>query len=289
MKHLITLIVLSFASSQLLAQTPTVNVTAMTDTLYLMQGRGGNVLASVGGDGVLLIDNDYGDLAQAYSDAVDSFAKGSPRFVVNTHWHGDHTGSNAFWGGRGVTLVAHDNVRKRLSNDHDSPFFGRTIPASEPAAWPVLTYADSMAIHFNYDTLELRHLPGGHTDGDTVVFFVGSNVVHMGDLFFKDRFPFIDASSGGSALAYLKNVEAVLQRTDSQTIIVPGHGSLADKADLARYLDMLETTRREVIAMKAEGLALAAMQKRGLDPRWKSWGGGFINEANYISFVAADL
>jgi cyclase len=289
MKWIGTTIFLLIANLVQAADQPVVSSQEIAEGLYLLQGRGGNVLASMGSDGLLLIDDDYAELAPAYEDALGKLGKDMPHYVINTHWHGDHAGGNTFWGERGAIIVAHDNVRKRVSNDQNNAFFGRTTPAMAPSGWPVVSYADSMALHFNYDTLQLQHYPNGHTDGDTVVFFVGSNVVHMGDHFFKDRFPFIDIDSGGSADGYLANIKSILHKVDGRTIIVPGHGDLADRSDLQRYLQMLEETRTELAQMKAEGLSLKAMQERGLNAKWQSWGGGFINQANYISFVAASL
>ncbi len=289
MKANLLLFLVLISNLSLAADGPTVTSAQIADGLYLLQGRGGNVLASVGSDGVLLIDDDYAELTAGYEKALKQLAKGQPRFVINTHWHGDHVGGNVFWGEAGATIVAHDNVRKRVSSDQHNKFFGRTTPAMPAVAWPAVTYRESMALHFNDDTLELQHFPAGHTDGDSVVFFVGGNVVHMGDHFFKDRFPFIDLASGGSAEGYLKNIASILTRVDDDTVIVPGHGSLAKREDLQRYHQMLTQTRAEVVQMQAEGLSLEAMQARGLDAVWQSWGAGFINQANYIAFIAAGL
>lgn len=289
MKILISLLLILLAQSALAAEPVTLSSSEIADGLYLLQGKGGNVLASVGDDGVLLIDDDYADLAPLYKAKLAELGSKLPRFLINTHWHGDHVGGNNFWGASGATIVAHENVRKRVSSDQHNALFGRTTPALPRAGWPVVTFSDSMALNFNNDTLELQHFPAGHTDGDVVVFFVGSNVVHMGDHFFKNRFPFVDLASGGSAEGYLNNVESILLRVDAQTVIVPGHGGLANYADLLRYQQMLVETRAEMVQMKNEGLSLKAMQARGLDRKWQSWGAGFVKQDNYISFVAAGL
>lgn len=269
------------------AEPPSVTTTAIKGPLYLLQGRGGNVLASVGDDGVLLIDDDYDGYGDAYAEALAALGQSNARYVINTHWHGDHSGSNGYWSNRGAVLVAHDNVRQRLSTDQENAFFGRTTPASPVAAWPQVTFEQSMAIHFNGDTLEIQHYPAGHTDGDSIIFFQKQNVVHMGDHFFKDRFPFIDLDSGGSPRAFIRNIAAVLQLVDEETVIVPGHGSLAGKSDLQVYHTMLINTLAEVQTMQSEGLTLKQMQAEGLDERWSDWGGGFINEPNFIAFLAA--
>lgn len=271
------------------AETPSVTTTQIKPSLYLLQGRGGNVVASVGGDGVLLVDDDYSQYAPAYDEAVGKISNANVRFVVNTHWHGDHTGSNEFWGKKDAVIVAHDNVRQRLSTLQVNKFLGRETPASDPAAWPLVSFGDSMALHLNGNSIELQHYPRGHTDGDTVVYFATDNVVHMGDHFFKDRFPFVDIGSGGNAASFTDNVKAVLAKVDANTVIVPGHGSLANKSDLQRYHQMLVDTRAEVAAMKSSGMTLQQVQQRGLDSRWDSWGTGFIDEEKWISFIYASL
>ena len=287
MKNTLILAAVMLAALPLQAQEPHVNATTIKDGLYLLKGEGGNVLASAGHDGLLLIDSDYAHYAPAYQRALVDLGQQLPRLLVNTHWHGDHTGGNAYWGEQGTLVVAHDKVRERMSTRQQNKFLGGAM-AAEAAAWPVVTYGDAMTLHFNGDTLEVRHFPRGHTDGDSVVFLLNANVVHMGDHYFKDRFPFIDMDSGGSVSGFIANIGGILEMIDVDTVIVPGHGALAGRDDLQRYLVMLRETRAEVAAMRAGGLDLAAMQRRGLDKRWSAWGGGFINEANWIAFLAAD-
>ena len=270
-----------------LAQKPEVKITPLKDSLYLLQGRGGNVVASLGDDGVLMIDNDFANYRPAYQAALDSLGDAKVRFVINTHWHGDHTGGNAGWGESGSVILAHDNVRQRLSTTQVNKFFDRTTEASPAAAWPLVTYADSLALHVNGDTVEVQHYPAGHTDGDSVVFFVKANVVHMGDHYFKDRFPFVDLASGGSVDGFVDNIAALLERVDGNTIIVPGHGDLANRADLKRYHQMLLETRKTVRDMLARGMDLEAIQARGLGKKWEAWGKLFINEDAWISFIVA--
>ena len=289
MRKLLALLLVFAACNSFAADESSVTTTHIKSGLYLLQGRGGNVLASVGDDGVLLVDDDYAQYGPAEEKAVKALSDHGVRFVVNTHWHGDHTGSNEYWGKREAVIVAHDNVRRRLSTLQVNKFFGRDTPPSDPAAWPLVSYGDSMALHLNGNTIELRHYPRGHTDGDSVVFFTTDNVVHMGDHFFKDRFPFVDMDSGGHVGGYATNVAAILDSVDAQTVIVPGHGSLANKADLQRYHQMLQATRAEVGAMKSSGMSLEQVQERGLDLRWASWGTGFINEENWIAFLYASF
>ena len=288
MRFLIAVALIALTPLALGQDNPGVRTSALSDTLYLLQGRGGNVVASVGGDGVLMIDDDYGQMVAAYQAALDALDAAAPRFVINTHWHGDHTGGNAHWGGKGAVIMAHHNVRERMSTRQDNKFFGRVTEPSPAAAWPVVTYGDASALHFNGDTLDIQHYPTGHTDGDSVVYFVNANVAHLGDHFFKDRFPFIDIGSGGSVDGFIANIDAILQRVDGETLIVPGHGSVANRADLVRYREMLGTTVKAIRAHKAAGLSVDDARQKGLDARWDSWGSGFIDRDAWIGIVYSD-
>ena len=275
------------AGAQAETAVPTVNATPIKGSLHLLQGKGGNVLASVGEDGILIIDDDYTEYADAYHQALKALAgnEGLPRFVINTHWHFDHVGGNAYWGERGAVILAHTNVYQRMSTRQEMKVFERVVEPSPASALPVVTYGDALALHFNGDQLEVQHYPRGHTDGDSIVFFIEENVVHMGDHFFKDRFPFVDMSSGGTVDGFINNVAVVLNRVGAETTIVPGHGDLADQADLKRYHAMLLETRAEVRAMQNNGMGLEAIVDRGLDDKWESWGSGFINEERWITFL----
>ena len=273
-------------SASVWSQPPTVESTEIRDGLYLLQGRGGNVLASMGEDGVMLVDSDYSNYQPAYLEAVKALGADSVRFVINTHWHGDHSGGNAAWGDSGSLILAHDNVRLRMSTRQENKLFKRVTEPSPRSAWPLVTYADSLALHINGETVEVRHYPTGHTDGDSTVTIVESDVVHLGDHYFKDRFPFVDRDSGGSVDGFIANIGAMLARVGDDTVIVPGHGDLANKADLARYHAMLLATRDEVRKMQDEGMDLDAIKARGLSDQWESWGAGFINEERWITFIA---
>ncbi len=271
---------------------PTVKITPIKANLYLLQGKGGNVVASVGDDGILIVDDDYAEYATAYHEALKTISntEGLPRFVINTHWHGDHVGGNAYWGEHGAVILANTNVYERMSTRQDMKSRGRVVEPSPAPALPIVTYRDSIALHFNHDELRVQHYPGGHTDGDSVVFFSGENVVHMGDHYFKDRFPFVDLDSGGNALGLTANVAEILAQTDDSTVIVPGHGaSLATQADLARYLKMLTATTALVQSRLAQGMSVEAIAEQGLGEEWESWGQGWIKEPVWIGFIAGSL
>lgn len=272
-------------------ESPGVALTPLTGPLYLLQGRGGNVVASVGDDGVLLVDGDYAEYAQAYRQAITRLTGTDQpaRLVLNTHWHNDHTGANNYWGEQRSIIMAHENVRERMGSRQEIAALGRVVEASPAAALPLVTYGDAIALYFNDDDVEVQHYPTGHTDGDSVVYFSTANVVHMGDLFWKDRFPFVDLSSGGNVLGCIASVEAVLARVDDATVIVPGHGSLANREDLQRYHRMLVTTSDTVKAALAAGDSVEDIAAAGLGDEWASWGAGFIDEAKWISFIAGSL
>ncbi|MEH6589932.1 MAG: MBL fold metallo-hydrolase [Halioglobus sp.] len=281
-------------SLQVLAETPdkapSVAVSEIKDGIYLLQGRGGNVVAFTGADGVLLIDNDYAPLAGAYVTALEKVAPevDAPQYVINTHWHSDHTGNNGFWAQKNSVLVAQVNVRERMSTRQDMKTLDTVVEPSPAKALPVITYDSSMALHFNGEDIQLEHFANGHTDGDSVVFFSKANVVHVGDHFFLDAFPFVDMDSGGNLASYVANVGALLDRFDADTIIVPGHGTkVASKADLQRFHDMILATSTIVQEGTAKGLSVDQLVQRGLGEEWATWGKGFVNEALWIQTIAA--
>jgi len=271
---------------------PSVKTTPLTGNLYLLQGRGGNVVASVGEDGILLIDTDYGEYATAYHGALKSLADGEVKasYVINTHWHGDHVGSNAYWGERGAVIMAQSNVYARMSTRQEMKAFDRVVEPSPKVALPVVTYGDAIALHFNGDDVEVQHAPRSHTDGDSVVYFSAHNVVHMGDLFFKDRYPFVDLGSGGNVLSFTDSVARVLARVDDDTLIVPGHGGgVANRADLQRYYDMLVSSTATVKEKLAKGMSVAAIAAEGVGDDWVAWDSGFISTEAWVGSIAASL
>ena len=271
------------------AKEPEVQATPIKGPLYFFQGRGGNVVASIGEDGVLLVDADYAAYAPAHAAKARELSgnEAAPRFVLNTHWHFDHTEGNNFFGEQGSVIVAHENVRQRMSSGQTIEAFNRVIEPSPKVALPVVTYGNSLALHFNGDDIEVQHYARGHTDGDSVVFFAAENVVHMGDLVFAKRFPFVDISSGGNVFGAIDSIAAVLERIDDQTVVVPGHGAMTDKAGLAAYHEMLVATSGQVTAALEAGKSLEEITANGLGDQWESWGSGFIKEANWISFIAS--
>lgn len=265
------------------------SISTVKDNILMLSNKGGNIVISKGSDGLLIIDNGYSEQSKALADTLEKIGgKNKLQYIINTHWHGDHSGANELLGNI-ATIVAHDNVRTRLSASQSVPLFGMESSHYAKQGLPSLTYPDSINIHFNDDTLTLKHYPNGHTDSDTVVFFKKANVVHMGDHLFYPMFPFVDVGNQGNAVNYAANVKAVLDQIDEQTIVIPGHGQITDKAGLRSFLAMLEGTVNEVKTMKVAGKTLEQVQQAGLSNRWQKWQDGFIKEPTWIKIIYTSL
>ncbi len=256
-----------------------ITVTPVAGNVYMLEGQGGNIGITAGSDGKLIVDTQFAPLAEKISAAVKKLGAGSLKFVVNTHWHGDHTGGNVKFGTKS-TIIAHDNVRARLKTGGR----GGALPDGNPAL-PVITFKDALSLHFNGEEIRVYHLPPGHTDGDSVVHFTKSNVVHMGDHFFSGRFPFIDLNSGGDVAGYIENVETVLENLPDGAKIIPGHGPLSTEVELKTFLGMLKETTDQIRKAIDAGKSLAAIKAAGLPAKWTSWGTGFINTERWIDIV----
>ncbi len=261
----------------------------ITDNVYVLFGSGGNIGLFMGDDGTLIIDDQYAPLSEKIKTAINGLTDNPVKYVVNTHWHGDHTGGNEAFGSDGATIVAHSNVRKRLSTEQVMKAFNRTVPPSPEGAWPVITFEKDVTLHLNDDDLMIFHVHNAHTDGDAFVYFKNNNVLHMGDCFFKGRFPFIDLGSGGSIDGAIKAVSAGLMIVDEETVIIPGHGSLATKKDLEDYSQMLNTIKDRVEKAMADGMTIDEIKAAGLDEGYEEWGTGFINIATFVDVIWTDL
>lgn len=258
--------------------------------VHMLIGAGGNLGVSSGEDGVFLIDDQFEPLAPKIRAAVEAISKQPVRFVINTHWHGDHTGGNEAFGKSGSVIVAHDNVRKRMSVEQFVQRFNRRLPPSPKAALPVITFSEGVTFHLNGETLEVFHLANAHTDGDGVIWFKNANVLHTGDLFFNGMYPFIDVDSGGSLDGMIAAADRLLAMTNVSTKIIPGHGALATRADYRAFRDMLVTVRDRIAKLIAEGksvdqvVAAAPLQDLG-----EKWGKGFMKTDTFTKIVASDL
>jgi cyclase len=259
-----------------------VKTTKVAGNVYLLQGRGGNIGALVGPEGILLVDDDYKSVSEKLAAALKELGSEKPRFIFNTHWHGDHTEGNLFFGKDSI-VFAHINVRKRLSQVNK--IFGEEVQPYPSYAWPMVTYSDSISMHFNGEDVQAVHYPNGHTDGDTVIFFIKSNVVHLGDDFFVGRFPFVDLESGGSVQGLIANIGALLRRIPEDAKLIPGHGALSSVADLKTYHRVLTETSDIVRKAMKKKKTLDEIKKAGLPDEYKEFGSGFIKTDAWIETV----
>jgi cyclase len=241
----------------------------------MLQGSGGNIGISLGDDGVLMIDDQFAPLSDKIKAAIMELGGTAPKFLLNTHWHGDHSGGNEKFADT-ATIIAHENVRLRLAD-----------PANQrvPQALPVITFAEGIAVHFNGEEIRLVHLPHGHTDGDAAVWFTGSNVIHMGDEYVVGGFPFIDLNSGGSIEGLLENHERLATLLPDDIRIIPGHGPLSTKAEMTAWSNSVRAAAQIVIDQKLAGKALPEVIAQGLPAQYDSMGTGFINGEAFITAV----
>lgn len=247
----------------------------ITEKIWMLHGAGGNIAAFVGSDGSLLVDDSFERFSGSLEVAVREIGGALPHYVLNTHFHGDHTGGNVVLGREGH-VIAHVNTRRRLIDVYNAP--EKTLPH--------ISYTDELQLHFNGELVRVIHLPSGHTDGDSIVWFVGSSVVHLGDLFFSGRFPFIDVVNGGSLEGALANLRKVLELLPASIDVIPGHGPASKLEDVLRTVEMFEATSAEVRSGLAAGMSVEAIIKRGLSGEWDEWGRGFINEERWIRTIA---
>lgn len=261
----------------------------VADGVYMLMGQGGNIGVSVGDDGVFIIDDQFAPLTEKIVAAIAAITDEPVRFVFNTHWHGDHTGGNENMGEAGALIVAHDNVRERMSTEQVLERIGRpvsTTPASPEGALPVVTFSEDVSFHINGGELHAFHVSNAHTDGDAIVHFVDANVVHMGDTFFRDRFPFIDTASGGSIDGLIAAVGEALAVMDADTQVIPGHGDLSTRADLQTYGDALKAMRGAVARLMAQGMNLEAIQaQRPVRAQAEAWGQDQAAEDGFVATI----
>ena len=254
--------------------------------VHMLTGAGGNIGVSAGEDGILIVDDQFAPLADKIRAALAEISPGDLEFVVNTHFHFDHTGGNAIFG-KEALIVAHTNVRKRLAEG--AGVRGRPAEPAPKEALPVVTYDDGVSIHFNGEEIVIGHLTGGHTDGDSFIYFTDSNVVHLGDQFFAGRFPFVDVGNGGNAVGLRDSIGEVLDHLPADAKVIPGHGPLSSVEDLKTYHRMLAECVAAVKAGKDAGKAVEEIQAAGLPDEWKGWASGFINESVFITSIFESL
>jgi cyclase len=268
-----------------------IKVTKVAGSVYMLEGAGGNIGASVGDDGIVVVDDQYAPLAGRIQTALKGITDKPVRFVINTHYHEDHTGGNSYFQ-KQAPIIAHDNVRKRLESGGTAGNGGSVKFEAKPApkdALPIITFDHDVTVHLNGEDIRALYFPAGHTDGDAVIFFPKSNVVHMGDDFVTYGFPFIDVDSGGSIDGMIDGVEKVIGQVPADVKIIPGHGPISSVTDVRAYLDMLKATR-EVVAKAIQGGETLDQMKQAklLDP-WKKYSDKMINSDVFIETIYNSL
>ena len=250
-------------------------------SVFMLVGAGGNIGVSAGDDGILIVDDQFKPLADKIRAALAGINKGDLKYVLNTHYHGDHTGSNEVFGPE-APIIAHDNVRKRLSTTQES---SRGVREPLPqAAWPVITFSHSVSVHFNGEEIKVIHFPKGHTDGDSIIFFTESNVVHMGDHLFESRFPYVDLEGGGTVEGYMNNVQKAIEQIPTDAKIIPGHGEITDLDGLKSFHKMMKETTDIVRRKMDAGKSLDDIKAEGL-PDHEEYSWRFINADFWIETI----
>ena len=256
-----------------------IKVTKVSGNIYMLEGAGGNIAASVGEDGIVIVDDEFAPLAEKIAAALKNLGiTDKPvRFVLNTHFHGDHTGGNANFANTGSTLIAQDNVRKRLEAGGGAGN-GATVKPAEKAALPIITFEHDVTVHLNGEDIRALHFPAGHTDGDAIIYFPKNNVVHMGDDFVRYGFPFIDVAAGGSVQGMIAACEKSIAQLPADVKIIPGHGALSNADDVRAYVKMLKETSAAVEAGLKAHKSLDQMKKEKILAPWSKYSGEFVNE-----------
>ena len=264
-----------------------IKVEKVAGTVYMLTGAGGNIGVSVGDDGIVVVDDQFAPLAPKIIQALNGITTKPIKFIINTHYHGDHTGGNEIFG-REAPIIAHDNVRKRLASGTSAR--GNATPPAPKMALPVVTFNDTATLHVNGEDIRAVHFPAGHTDGDAVIFFPQSNVVHMGDDFFNGRFPFIDIDNGGSVKGMIADVDKILATLPDDVKVIPGHGALSDKAGLRAFVEMLRGTSGAVEKGIKSGRTLEQMKAGKILAQWDEWGKDwFVNSEGFTEALYKDL
>jgi len=264
----------------------TIKTTKITEGVYMLEGAGGNIGLSVGDDGVVVIDDQFAPLTPKIQAAIAAITPKPIKFVLNTHWHGDHVGGNENMAAAGAVIIAHDNVRKRMSVEQFIEMMKRKVPASPPKALPIVTFSTDVTLHLNGEDLHIISAGPAHTDGDAIVVFPKAKVVHMGDCFMTISYPFVDLSSGGNFDGFVAAADKVLGMADDSFKIIPGHGALSSKTDLKSWRDMLATIRTRVKKQADAGKTLEVIQKAKLTAEWDDkLGKDFIKPDQIIDFV----
>ncbi|MEN3332197.1 MAG: hypothetical protein V7641_1562 [Blastocatellia bacterium] len=268
-----------------------IKISKVGGNVYLLKGAGGNIGFSVGDDGIVMVDDQFAPLADKIKAALHTITDKPLRFVINTHYHFDHIDGNASFQ-REAPVIAHDNVRKRLESGGAPGNLGSVKQELKPAAreaLPILTFSQDVTLHLNGEDIHVLHYPSGHTDGDSMIFFPQSNVVHMGDDFVTYGFPFIDLAGGGSVAGMIVAAEYVIANLPADVKVIPGHGLISNLDDVRQFVAMLQETRSVVEKAIKVGQQLDEMKQANILEAWKTWSGDFISTAAFIETLYNDL
>ena len=285
---------LAFAQQQQDFSKVEIKVTKVSGNIYMLEGQGGNIAASVGEDGIIIVDDEFAPLAEKIQAALHNLGiTDKPvRFVINTHFHGDHTGGNLPLATTGATIIAHDNVRKRLETGGPGGNGGSIQTQNPPqpkAALPIITFANDVTVHLNGEDIRALHFPAGHTDGDSIIFFPNNNVVHMGDDFVRYGFPFVDVASGGTVEGMADACEKVAAQLPADVKVIPGHGALSNLDDVRAFARMLRETTAVVQKALAAHKTLDQMKQEKILAAWQKWSGSFVNTDAFIETIYNSL
>jgi cyclase len=292
MKRHLALLAAVVLASPLLAQDRDfskveIKVEKVAGTVSMLTGAGGNIAVSTGEDGVVVVDDQFAPLVPKIEAAIRGITPKPVRFLLNTHWHGDHTGGNAAFS-KNTTIIAHQNVRKRLAEGSPN-LLGEKVEPAPKEALPVITFDHGLTVHLNGEDVRALHWARGHTDGDSIIYFTKSNVVHMGDDFVTYGLPFVDAASGGSVLGMVDNTEKAMAQLPDDVKVIPGHGPLSTKADVKKFTDMLRDCIRLVAGAKKAGKTLEQMKSENVIAKYDAEGKGFVKPADFIELIAKEL
>lgn len=261
------------------------------DNVYMLKGSGGNIGLLTGKDGNLMIDDQFAPLSEKIKASIQSLDSNPIKYLINTHIHGDHTGGNENFQKSGVMILAQENVRERMSKEQVNKALNRTTPARDAAALPVITFDDRIRLHLNGEDIEVFHFNlGSHTDGDAIIHFTKSNVFHTGDVFVRYGYPYIDYSSGGSVNGFIEVLDKLLTMLNDQSIVIPGHGELATKADVQKFRDRMADIRDQVKAALKKGKKLEEIPALGITDKYDAeWGKGFLKGKDFLLMIAEEL
>ena len=289
MKSIKILLLLFFISTNTNGQKKEVKIEPikLTDQLYVLKGKGGNIGLFIGQDGVFMIDDQFAPLTPKILIAIKKITSKPIKYLINTHWHGDHTGGNENIEKEGALIVAHNNVRKRMSIDQ--VVRGKTKKASPESALPVITFTDDMMMYFNNDDVLITHIHNAHTDGDAIIYFTKNNVLHMGDTYFQGKFPYIDLASGGSINGYIDGIEKAILLSNEETKVIPGHGNVANRSDLKSYLKMLNAIKSNIQKeIDNKATLQEVLVNKAITEGYKSFN-GWINEEKIKTAIYKSL